>query len=131
MKFFFTLSLLLLVIKLFGQGAPGLTDIIVDSSSAIPVQKYRTVGLSYQTTRDKALSPLVFKGPGIYYSGSSRKYRNKWLWQSLYVSQVHLLENEPATSILNATSLSYQYAALRELSALQRGKWRFWAGPLP
>ena len=111
------------------QEAPGLQDILSDSSAYTPVTRYRAFGLSYRTTKDKALSPLVFSGPGALFATSSWKYRKNWLWQSESSSRYNLLQNEPASSILNETGFSYRISALKELTGYQKGAWRFWAGP--
>lgn len=129
MRTIITLSLLLIGAGLYAQEAPGLRDIIVDSASYVPVSRYRSVGLSYRSTRDQALSPLVFQGIGFTYSTSSWKYRKEWLWQTNFATQSHVMPNEPASSLLSEIGFSYQFSALRELTNLQRGQWRFWFGP--
>lgn len=129
MKIIITLSLLFSGFCLYGQEAPGLRDIIVDSASYVPVYRYRSVGLSYRTSRDQALSPLVFHGYGIAYSSSSWKYNKEWLWQTKFSSQTHVLQNEPGSSLLSEIGFSYQVAALRELSSWKGSQWRFWLGP--
>lgn len=129
MKTIITLLLLFTGLSLYAQEAPGLRDIIVDSASYVPVYRYRSIGLSYRTTRDQALSPLVFKGIGLSYSTSSWRYKNKWLWQTDFATQSHVLQNDPASSLLSEIGISYQVSVLRELTHLQQGQWRFWFGP--
>ena len=129
MKLKCTLLLLFVGLQLYGQEAPGLKDIIVDSASYLPVNKYRAIGLSYRNTRDLALSPLLFKGGGLSYSASSWKYNNHWLWQSSFTGLAHILQNEVGSSSLSEIGFRYHLAALRELQDLQKGPWRFWLGP--
>lgn len=129
MKTISTLLLLLIGGGLFAQEAPGLRDIIVDSASYVPVSRYRSVGISYRMSRDEVLSPLVFQGIGFSYSTSTWKYRKEWLWQTNFATHSYLMENEPASSLLSEIGFSYKVAALRELTSLERGQWRFWFGP--
>lgn len=128
MRLFILLLLLSPAIGLYAQETPGLKDIVVDTSYT-PAYRYRALGLSYKTTKDRALSPLLFQGPGLAFSFSSWKYKNQWLWQSDFRGQFHLLDNAPASARLTESGLSYQLTALRELTGLQKGPWRFWAGP--
>ena len=128
MRLFVLLLLLSPGICLYAQESPGLKDIVVDTSY-IPAYRYPALGLSYKTTKDQALSPLLFQGPGLAFSLSSRKYNRQWLWQSDFRGQFHLLDNAPASARLTESGLSYQLAALRELRELQKGGLRFWAGP--
>lgn len=129
MRLIITLTLSFLAYHLNAQEVPGLQDQIVDSTFYQPVYHYRSTGLSYRTSRDEALSPLLFQGAGLTFSGSSWKYKDKWLWQSGLATQVHLLQNEPASSLLVDVGFDYHLSALRELSSFRKDQWRFWIGP--
>lgn len=129
MKIICTLSLLFLGLCLHAQQSPGLSDIIVDTAFYIPVQRYRAIGVSYRTTRDRALSPLLFQGYGSSYSAYSWRIKKQWLWESVFTTQLHILENKPNSSVLTEIGYSYELAALREITHLQKGQWRFWLGP--
>ncbi len=130
MRLFYLLFLLMAPgLSLYAQNSPGLRNVIVDSSSYVPVDKYRALGVSYTTTRDEALSPLVFQGPGVTFSASSWKYNRNWLLQPAFTGRLHLLKNASGSSVYNEAAFKYQYTALRELLSLQHGNWRFWAGP--
>lgn len=129
MKIILTLSFLLFGLFLQAQESPGLKSIVVDSASYVPVQRYGSIGLSYRMTRDRALSPLTFEGIGVSYSSYSWKYNGQWLWQHGFTTQTQLLKNEPGSSMLSEVGLSYQVLALRELTTLKQGQWRFWLGP--
>ena len=125
----FFLLFLLAELNLLAQESPGLKDVIIDTNSYIPVYKYRNIGLSYSTTRDLALSPLVFQGPGASFTATSWKYKNEWLWQTDFDSRIHILKNEPGLSVMNEVSFSYQLSGLQEITKWQKGNWRFWLGP--
>lgn len=129
MRYFILFYFAFSTFSLSAQHAPGLRDVVVDSARYRPTQHYRFLGLSYKSTRDKALSPLLFQGPGLSFATSSWKYRNHWLWQSTFSAEGHLLQNAPASALLSNASLSYSLAALRELNKIWGKKWRVWAGP--
>lgn len=129
MRFITVFFMLFPAIYLPAQNLPGLHEVVVDTSAYLPAQHYRAAGISYKSTKDRALSPLLFQGPGLAFSTTSWKYNNQWLWQSAFDAQGHLLQNAPGSSLLTSAGLNYQLAALRELKELQQGKWRFWAGP--
>ena len=129
MRIILLLFLLLSALHLQAQESPGLKDVIVDTTYYIPVYKYRNIGLSYSTTRDMALSPLVFQGPGATFSATSWRFKNEWLWQTNFDSRIHLLKNDPGTSTMNEIGFSYQASALREIPQWQQNNWRFWLGP--
>ncbi len=126
---FIILILLLFKGAFLAAQVPGLQDVVVDTAAYLPVQHYQAIGFSYRSTRDEALSPLLFQGPGITYSYSSWKFNRHWLWQSSFAAEGQLLQNTPGSSLLSSMGLSYQLTALRELKELLRANWCFWIGP--
>ena len=129
MRIILILGLFFLTISLHAQSFPGLKDVIVDTTTVIPTYKYRGTGLTYRTSRDEALSPLVFTGYGSIFSSSTWKYHDKWLRQSSFSSQMVFLENEPASSIMSELGFSYRFSGLKELNSIGKGKWKLWVGP--
>jgi hypothetical protein len=129
MRYIILLLLSFQGIPLAAQTPPGLQDVVVDSAAYLPVQHYQAAGPSYRSTRDQALSPLLFQGPGVTFSNTSWKYKSQWLWQSSFGAEGHLLRNVPGSSLLSSMGLGYQLTALRELKELQQDNWRFWLGP--
>lgn len=129
MKLALLFSFLLLPFCLHAQEFPGLQDVVTDSTSYVPVHRYQAIGLSYWATRDEALSPLSFDGPGLSFSSASWRYNEKWLWQSTFVARGNLLTNEPVSSVLSEVGFSYTLAPLKALSLQQESRWSFWLGP--
>lgn len=125
----FLLLLLLLPACLQAQEFPGLQDEIIDSASHVPVHRYQSIGLSYRTTRDEALSPLRFDGPGISFASSRWKYNEGWLWQSAFGAGGSLLSNEPASSVLSEAAFRYSLTPLKSVELGQDNRWGFWLGP--
>lgn len=129
MRFIYIIFLFICIPAVYGQEFPGLTDVIIDSTAYDPVTRFRAVGINYMTTKDQALSPLVFSGPGISFVSSSWRHKKHWLWKSESSGRVNYLQNEPASSVLSEMGFGYRISVLPHLPQFRTGSWKFWAGP--
>ena len=129
MKLVLLFSFLLPPYCLHAQDFPGLQDVVIDSASYVPVHRYQAIGLSYWASRDEALSPLSFDGPGLSFSSAGWRYGESWLWQSTFTARGSLLTNKPASSVLSEGAFNYTLAALKAIPLQQENRWSFWLGP--